>query len=970
MDEVNNPPFYGRQKYLNDLAIIFDDRSQVVPQLVLIGGVAGIGKTSLVEHFLYQKINKTDVLVRGKFDENKSSNPYQGIVDAIHNYAHELAKSPESVIKRYGHEISTLLEPNLKILLELVPEFEKITGKAEDLQILPAMESHNRFLLVINKILEFIAAQHGRLILYVDDLHWADKDTMKLLESILQNEKLQSALIIGTYRFEEVGVSHALASSIRDITKLPGKIHRLDLQELEKSEISEIINGEIIVPKEQSLELTDFLYEKMSGNPLYLKELLSNIILTGLSKHKNEQGIDMSWVKKMDVPKSLVDLLILKLKKLSSETQQLLKFAACLGTFFDSRMLSDLFELSVEHVEKMLLGGIDYGVVSFAESGGSSQGYHFVHDRVRESAYEMIEDKPLAHLKLARFLYGKQLYKFCDAITLDDVVYHFNAGNHLITSRDEKLMLSRLNLATAISAKNSGAYTVAISNLQAARKLLPIDSWTIHHELTYDIYNNLAETTYLDGDFEAAEKLCHLCLERVTDVTEKAEIYKIKVIELTNLGDWSGALQAGFEGLALFNINLEDEFNKDGLTQRLAKLTQQELLDLPELVDPKVDSLLSLLNVLVSPVYVLRPDLLESLVVTMLNLSIENGNSVNSVYAYVIYGMLLGPVKGEYLKANEFSETGLQINEKYKEPTMTCKTKLTYYTNISPWVKSIRNNNKHLEEAATQGLNAGDIINSGYCLASNVLQLFSSGCELTKLLEYLDLTLSFLTQTKNPVVILVHITRQLILNLSGKSGDGLSISDQWFDEDSVIASMRDNGFSHGVHWYYVNKMLLAIINDDLTDALSYSENSASGLVGAVGQFSVADHYFYHSLILTRLIPDMPDDEAAQQNKNLTENLALLENWANLCPDNFQHKYLLVQAECTKSDKDFELVKELYEKSKNLALDNGFIQDAAICCARYAKACQVMGNQEQLADDLLIESAKYYQQWGATRLISS
>ena len=957
--------FIGRKKYLSLLEAIFNEQKKLSPQLILIGGVSGVGKTSLVEHFFECHLKKADLLLRGKYDEYKSAIPYYGVVQLFREFAIRMQAATEDERNCCGREIADLLNPNLNILHTLVPEFELITGEAESPQELPPMESRNRFLLVINKVIQFILSRNERLILYLDDVHWADKDSIKLIESIIQNDKLKSLYIVCTYRVEEVGLTHALSSAVRNIAKSSNAIHRLDLPELEMTEVSDIVSSKIQLSDKQAEELAVYITEKSRGNPLYVKELMTSLIASNVLDNSGigDFNVDIAEFKKIKVSDNIVDLLIIKFKKMSDEAQELLKIASCIGTHFSISILSEITGQTVGSVVRAMQEGVANSVVSVDEDGGGKQ-YIFVHDRIKESAYNLIENKPALHLKIGRVLDGLYKKYNVEKIDLDDIVYHLNAGYKLITDTDEKLSLCRYDLTASLKAKNAGAYSSAISNLTVARALLPVEAWTSQHESTFNIYRNLTECYYLAGNFAKAEELSHLTLTQIEDRCENAEMYCLKVIQLTNLGKWSEALSEGFKGLALFDIDLCTEIDTADVERKMERLGTDGLLNLPFNNDRNVKSVFALMNALVSPIYILKPELIGNLVMIMLKTSLESGNSIVSAYAYDMYGLLIGPIKGDYVKGCEYARLAVKLNEKFDDISIRSRIKLTFATNIKSWVEHIRSGIYLLDEGAIDGLNTGDIVSAGYCQVSKSIQVFSAGLHLEEVNEYIEACLPFLDTSKNPAISLTYLTRQMVLNLQGKTDNVSSLSDSSYDECKQLDGLVENSFLHGVHVYYLYKMMLAIIDDDYRDALKYVVESQNAISSAVGQFSVAEHNFYHSLILSGLMREASNDERRVHTKQLQENLAQLGIWADVCPDNFLHKYRLIMAEKAFLEKDMTLAHQLYKESRELALKNSFIQDAAICCARFAYACEQ--DDKARAKELRQESCECYGQWGASR----
>jgi len=965
----------GRNLQIGDMQTFIEFCDRPESGIIFVGGVSGIGKTCLINHFILENFDDRDIILHGKYIEEQSSISYQGILQALEGYAVNILKNDSNIIKQYGEQIASRLYPNLKVLHEIIPSFKLITGPAIEVASLPAVESQNRFTHVISNLLTFIGENCRRLVLFLDDLQWGNKISMELIKSILAEKRIGNLYVFAAYRIEDVGVAHFLSQSVRDMIKMGVRIHRVDLPPLEKDDVGGLIS-QIYKLKNGDLKgLSSYVYEQASGNPLYALELLDHLRANDyLSKSpdNNDWFVRINDIGQQNVSKNIIDLLIIKFYRTSYTTQNVLKCAACIGISFTPELLSKISGFNTYRIEESLDEALNLGLIRTEDVANALVSYGFIHDRVKESIYRLIDDQQPIHLNIARAL-QLDSSQLSGEVNLDNIVYHYNQSYKLLESEQERIDLCKLEANAARRAKNSGAYRSAIEDLLIARELLPMDSWTRYHELSYDVYILLAEFSNLIQGFDSAERFLQIALERSTAKYEIAEIYNLKVTQLTNQSRWKDAVEIGIEGLKKTGIDLLDQNTFVDVESQLQEMAVDELISLPLTSERGMKAILSLLNSMVSPAYVFRPELLWNIVMVTIGLSIRNGNAVESVYAYEIYAIVLGAQRGDYQNAKKYAQLAIDLNEKLEDPYLRCKIKLSYATNLLPWFESLNKSIGIFDSAAIDGLNTGDLVNTGYCYASSVLQQFAAGQNIDEVKLYIYNVKPFLTSTHNPVTNLVDITHQLIQNLQGKTLDAFSYSDITFDESVILENMKQNQFIHGLHYFYVNKMLLAVLNNRYEDALDYVEKSSDFMSGAAGQFSVADHNFYHSLIcleLYRRVASVASIETANLNHDLIsqvlENQAQMEKWADTCSDNFFHKYKLIQAEILSVKGVAEEASECYQESLEHAVIYGFLQDAAIASLRYAGHCSRQGNKEKEVV-LKKEASHYYISWGATRL---
>ena len=939
------------------------DAPRSKPRLLLVGGVSGIGKTFLINQYCARHLTADDCVLRAKYEEGKSRDTRQGILTAIQ---HCLLASVDDT-KLQPSELMRLLEPNYALFAELFPDVDASATNKDTAQVPEASESLNRYIQLVTEILTYLLQKYRKCVLFLDDLHWAGRDSLNLLHVLLLHPDLVNLNIICAYRIEELTISHPVSHVIRQIMKDDVEIMRVDLRPLTRTDVKKLVTtqwrSETDTP---SLDLEE-LYELSFGNPLYLRELLNNLILQGNQTADASPGKNMPpGAYSLHEPrKTVVELVTSRFGRMSESTKSLLKLAACLGARFDSIVLAQLTKRPAADVELELRPALASRLI-YRHVGENVAGrFVFAHDRVQESIYSQIDQPQAYHLMIGNSLLAGSA-ELKSLISTTDVVRHLNAARTLINNPLQRHELCEMNIAEGLRCMKSGSYLSATYYLNIARELLAVDSWTSDYKTAFSVYRNLAESYYLAGDFDQAEQLLHVAMQGAVDVGEKLEIFRLKVVQLTNICEWEKAIDAGIGGLRLVDIDLEDSGGFEQIEPLLQAPDVEDQICALVCSDSQSLAAMSLLNSMVSPIYVQKPQLLRNLVMHQLRITLERGYSRDTAYALEIYAIIVGPARGFYRQAYDLALVGLRINKSLDDKSLRCKIKLSFATNISPWMRPLRDGVEILDSAARDGLTSGDFINSGYCHVSLIMQSFSAGIGLDLLVKEISDRRPFLLRTKCPAIALLHITEDFVARLQGAPPTGTANAASGIPPVDWLQECERTGFKHGVHWFCVTRMLLALVADNYSHVLEYVARSEAALPGAVGQFSVADHNYYHSLILF----GMARKGSALDQRHLSivaENQRQLAIWARYCPDNFLHKFSHVEAERAAFAGDWVRAQEQFKEAISLASAQGFLQDTALALTGYTHVKRSLGDQDAAAA-LGAQSQEKFRQWGVSRRV--
>ena len=529
--------------------------------MVLVGGYAGIGKSVLIQE-LYKPITKQrGYFISGKFDQFQRNIPYSAIASAFKSLVQQLLTESDAQLAQWREKLLAAFGANGQVIIDAIPEIEQIIGSQPPLQLLEPTETRNRFNTVFLNFLQVFCQKAHPLVIFLDDLQWADSATLKLLEVIMSDRDLGYLMCIGAYRDREVDRNHPLIK-MRDRLQEQGAIvNTIILTPLQLAEIAQLISDALHQEPKIVKLLAELVYKKTSGNPFFINEFLKTIYEENLLSFDRAGKCwqwDIAQIEALGITDNVVDLMLEKLRKLSKATQQALYLAACIGNSFDLTTLCQVCQSSAEKTFQNLLPAIQLGLIQPTssleitssetplESALIVEEYKFQHDRVQQAAYALIDDarKQSAHLELGRLLL-KKLGKAELGEKLFTLVDHLNKGRGLLERNSEKIELAELNLSAGKKAKESTAYTASRDYLILANDVFPGDIWQDRYAMAIDLYKNLAEVEYLNGNFDRSQALIEQSIPQAKSAVEQAEFYYLQLNQYTLLARYEEAIEVG-----------------------------------------------------------------------------------------------------------------------------------------------------------------------------------------------------------------------------------------------------------------------------------------------------------------------------------------------------------------------------------------------------------------------------------------
>lgn len=218
---------YGREVQIEALVAAFDRIvAGAAPELVLIAGYAGIGKSSVVNELHTVLVPPRGLFAAGKFDQYKRDIPYVPFAQAFQSLVRNLLSKSDADVEPWRRALVEALGPNGEVIVNLIPELALIVGEQPPVPSLPPQDAQNRFQIVFRRFLGVFARPEHPLALFIDDLQWLDRATLDLLEHLVTHPEVRHVLLVGAYRDNEVDSSHPLTHMLGAIGTAGGRCGR------------------------------------------------------------------------------------------------------------------------------------------------------------------------------------------------------------------------------------------------------------------------------------------------------------------------------------------------------------------------------------------------------------------------------------------------------------------------------------------------------------------------------------------------------------------------------------------------------------------------------------------------------------------------------------------------------------------------------------------------------------------------
>ncbi len=907
--QINNDfTLYGREKQLKELV---DNLNLNSNNIIFVTGNSGVGKTSFVKKALKNSnISQTNYL-EIKFDNYKQNIPYKILYSNLRELSKQLLTKDRKTLLLWKNKLLNNLGDDIDILFNIIPELKVIVGDIKQTEKLSPTDTKIKIDNYLFKYIQLFATKKNPLVIFIEDIQWVDTITINWIENVIY--KLTNIHLIITSRDNQ-----KLNKLIQNLEKNHITSNIYDLKPLNIGDIKKLIDTNFSL--ENSEEVSKLIYSKTSGNALFINQFLKKILENEILYFNYENftwQCDTNKILTISAADNIIELLENRITQLTKEENKLLKIASTIGNKFEEELLKKIFnndETFNDTLKKLIL---NEWILKTNQKVDNIEIYCFSHDRIQQVLYSLIkeEEKKELHKKIGHTIIELNLHeKNNDFLTY---INHFNKSKILFKTKDEKEYLATLNYNASLKARENGDFINSKEYMQVAIKLFG----NIEKRDNYnEIVKNIAICEHLILNKQEALKYYKNAIENSTSNLEKAYIYELIIKLHTDFADFDYAYATGREALKLFNLKILKKFNpfiflKDllYLKYKLRNKKIYDLLLLKTATDEKTIIIIKILSAVLKAAYQIDPRLCVLTSMQLIKICLNNGLTKDAATGFMVYGIIFqGAIQGNHEIGYEYSQLSLDMIKKYNNMTLYPQVSFVCgYFSLS-WNQPTSLTEQILFDSYSKGLIVGDLFHSG-CAAANIIEsMFLRGVSFDDILSQIKIFETELEKIRAKEQLgAIYSVKQSIKNLQGKTQNRLTLSDELFNEESYVKKLESYKSLHFAHYYYINKMIVLYFHKEYAKAYNIYTLSQNFLNDSKGTIHCTEHYFYESLILSKLYEKKDEKTKKTYLKIIKKNLVLFEQYSKRAPENFFIRKEIIKAEVQRIEKKFfESIKSL------------------------------------------------------------
>ncbi len=986
-----DPPqkLYGRAAETRSLLASFERVARGGVETITVAGQPGIGKTSLVQE-IYQPITRQrGYFVSGKFDLLQQNVPFSAVVAALQDLVQQLLMEGEEEIAAWRDAIHEAIYPNAQLIVDVVPALGLIIGPQPRVAELEALEAQNRFNLAFQNFVQVFCKKSHPLVLFLDDMQWADSASLNLITRIVSARATESLMLVLTYRDSEVEANHPFMLAVKEQIKQGVPVQSVELKPLGVPEVAEFVADALHQTPAAATPLAELIQQKTGGNPFFMRQFLQALYgekLISFDAQTKQFRYDVAAVRNAAITENVAELLAKELGRLPETTRATLRLAAVIGARFELRLLASVQEQAAVPTYESLRPAIEAGLVvpltgletvdaDALQSPLVYGRFAFRHDRVQAAAYATLpaQDRPALHLAIGRAWLAMTPAGELES-RLFDIVGHLNEGRVLIEDERERRRLADLNRRVGIKARDSTAYDLAVSSFRTAIELDGEGAWQDSYSVQFDTHRRLAEALGLTADAAGSLEVIEHALKRATSLIDRTNLNAIRTNTLLIMGRIPEALACGRAAAREFGIDLPERPEEvrallqreiGFIRQRAAAVGIEKLLDLPPMEDPAQFALMGLLMHCLPAAFQTDQESYALLCCTMARLSVEHGNCALSARAYGSFAALLSSALREYEDAYRFAKLGVDLAHKLDETSMLAGVYFLFAMFASHWVKPIDESVELYQKAVHFGLQSGDHVHAGYSVARRFSHLQVRGTPLAELREEGAAALEMLHRISDAANRdFLRPRLSLIDWLQGERRRGHTLGTDERDEAALTAEIQARGNrSFEADWF----MVLTIQRfhaGEFVAAHQFAEIAAGLQPFCAGFATRAEHALFFALATAAVYADATEEKRAEYDAKLEVIREQMRRWVALCPENTAHMQLLVEAECARLRDARGEAAELYDRAIEAAHASSYLNIEGLA-AELAARFWLGAGKGDFAAIYLGKAIDAYEAWGAT-----
>jgi PAS domain S-box-containing protein len=958
---------YGREREIESLLASFDRvGSGNTPELVLVSGYSGVGKSALVQELHAALVSRGGLFASGKFDQHKHDIPYATLAQAFQSLVRRLLAKSDTDLAPWHDAIREALDPVGQLMVDLVPELRLIIGDQAPVPEALPRDAQRRFQRVVRRFIGVFAGPEHPLVLFLDDLQWLDLATLDLLEDLLTRSDLRYLLLIGAFRHNEVDATHPLAQKLEVIRRAGVPVHEISLVPLARDSVERFTADTLRCEPARVAPLAQLMHEKTDGNPFFLIQFLYALAEEDLLKFDHEKtqwSWDLGHIHAKGYTENVADLLVAKLSSLPGPTRKALLWLACLGNSTEVRTLCRIQGQSEQQVHKDLGEAVRLELIERMDDS-----YRFVHDRVQEAVYALppAEDKPALHLRIGMALSRRHITSDGTAEELYVAANQLTRGVNAVTGDAERERIIAVNFAAGRRARTATAYDAAIAHLEVARGLLGDRAHPGRGSTAFAIALLRAECEFLVGHLDVAEEQLLVLSQNCPTLQASADVTRLRAQLYTSEAQIERAIDVCLEFLRGVGIDwcphpsrCQVDEHRLRLRSVAEELSDDQLHALPAMTSSDHRATMGVLADLVTPAFLTDRNLSDIMLLTAARLTIEHGICPESCYPLTtIFGVLASNSADAEL-GFRISRFGAALADRQPQLGLSGRALLVFGLHVTPWIRPIRSGQPFMQRGLKISLAAGDLAFAAYSHRGLLSVGLFCGDPLRLVCRDAENALAFAeTSGIRLSAGFLALQRNLTLSLMERGNE------HNFEAPSPIAPHPLEGTQPlTAFFYFAAQIQLNVLagRHGVALALAESADKLSWCVRAYLEF--AEYRFYTGLAHAAAHDAAPLESRDMHLSGLREQHRKLTIWSARIPANFVARQTLLAAEIARIEGRELEAERLYEETIQLARETGFVQIEAMAGELAARFYETRGIQTVVLA-YLANARDCYLRWGA------
>ncbi|MCP4687679.1 MAG: serine/threonine-protein kinase PknK, partial [Desulfobacterales bacterium] len=889
---------YGREKEIARLLDCFRESGDA-GRVVAVTGPAGVGKTALIRELYAPITTRKGFFLAGKFDQLNKGLAYTAFADALKDFVRQCDGRDKETREVWKTAVRTSAGDFGRVLTDIIPEFENLIGKQPAVARVAPLETLARRDAVFSDLVKDICAVGRPLVLFLDDLQWADSATLSLLETIIRGKPVNLTIIL-SYRDKEIFPAHPAALFLDNLNTKGIHLTNLQLNSLDEEAVNKWM-GDILPGVGEAVgELAARVMTITRGNPFYIASFLHQIIEKKYIRREPDGAVslDMDAAATIPADADVAAHLIKKIQGLNERDREFLTRASILGARFSLDNIGRFTGGKRGQYQDAIQALVNARLLIKRD-----ESIMFAHDTVQQAARALLDEDTASalHLTAGQNIRAALHARGAADEYIEEYIHHFNAAADLITDAGQRLELARGNTLLGKRLKNNAAYHAAERAFAMAISFLPPTPFRTHHALAVDLYTEYGETLFLNLKYEEGETWFETVVAQSNSPLDSANAFIKQISHHAAHHNPEKAMRIALRALEALGVKLPGRFLKIAAARDLLKVkrllinkTPGDLLDLPVTEDPLVLAQMEILFAAGTAAYIGYPDYLGIIILKMISISLTRNNCEMSAIGYLGYAMILCGL-GDADAGYAYGKSALALMERHDSGRLITKAPYLFGFLVHHWKAPARDSAPFFETVIASGLENGDYEFASYAVVSLIELSFYFGESITSLLARYPERLQILEKfNKNQATYEARFWHQMLMTMNNPDGDGVSIRGEVIDEETLTPLIEKQRVFNTLGMFKIVKMQLAYLAGDLDTAMGARKRAMellSSLTGSV--FTPVCHFFS---ALTCIARYREREKSPFLLRDAKRSLKKLKKWGAGAPENYLYKAQLVEAE--------------------------------------------------------------------------